>query len=87
MQHKLFLEIINRDDPKLRLAYNQTDNCWGWYGYDGMGRYAFLEIRNKEVLSSVKHYFKHKLIRPTEDIYVVEAGCECTIYELVGDSD
>lgn len=80
--HELFLEIINRDDPKLTLAFNKDDKCWGWYGYDGMGRYVFLEIKNQEVLSSAEYYFEQNLLHKIKDVYAVENGCECTLYEI-----
>lgn len=82
MKHSLFLEIIQREDPKLRLAYNHTSSCWGWYGYAGMGHYDFQEIRNQEVLSSAKYYDQHNLLRKVKNIYIMEVGCQCTIYEL-----
>ena len=82
MPHTSFLEIINRDDPKLRLAYSWYDRCWGWYGYVGMGQYDFQIIRNQDVLRSVQYYHQHNLLRKVEDIYIMEVDCLCTLYEL-----
>ncbi|ACV26740.1 hypothetical protein Kkor_1326 [Kangiella koreensis DSM 16069] len=82
MNHDLFIEIIEGQSPKLTLAYNNYDNCWGWYGYDGMGRYVFHEIKNQEVLKSAEYYFNQNLLRKIKDVYAVENGCECTLYEI-----
>jgi len=82
MNHDLFIEIIEGQSPKLTLAYNNDDNCWGWYGYDGMGRYVFHEIKNQEVLKSAEYYFNQNLLRKIKDVYAVENACECTLYEI-----
>ena len=82
MNHDLFIEIIKGQSPKLTLAYNNDDKCWGWYGYDGMGRYVYLEIKNQEVLNSVEYYFEQNLLHKIKDVYVVENGCHCTLYEI-----
>lgn len=81
-KHELFLQIINQEDPKLTLAFNNDDNCWGWYGYDGMGRYIFHEMKNQDVLKSAEYYFEHNLLRKIKDVYAVENGCECTLYQI-----
>lgn len=81
-----FLKLLIEMTQNYDIAYNQGDNCWGWYSYVGMGQYDFQKIRNQEVLRSVQYYHQHNLLREVEDIYIIEVDCMCTLYKLAEDS-
>ncbi|WP_018624871.1 hypothetical protein [Kangiella aquimarina] len=82
MNNDLFLQIIEGQSPKLTLAYNNDDNCWGWYGHDGMRRYVFHEMKNQEVLSSAEYYFEQNLLRKIKDVYAVENGSPSSVRKI-----
>ncbi|MBV35830.1 MAG: hypothetical protein CMP47_10340 [Rickettsiales bacterium] len=77
-----FLKVLLNDNPKLELVYNKSLKAWCWVGYDGMGSYGDVTIRNEDTLKSLQAFLSKDLLVSRGDKYYIDFDGHCIIYEL-----